>query len=153
MPAYTYDTPVGQLTLAEENGSLTNLWFETDALPQGLELRETELLREGARQLAAYLAGELREFSLPLEPKGTEYERRVWALLQGIPYGGTATYGQLAARLGNPRAARAVGRCNNRNPLPIFIPCHRVIGADGGLTGYRGGLWMKERLLGMEKRL
>ncbi len=108
------------------------------------------LLQEAARQLAAYFAGRLRRFELPLRPAGTPFEQRVWAALREIPYGQVRSYGAIAARIGSPKAARAVGRANHGNPLPIVIPCHRVIGASGALTGYGGGLPIKEYLLRLE---
>jgi methylated-DNA-[protein]-cysteine S-methyltransferase len=104
-----------------------------------------------ARQLAAYFAGQLTRFSLPLSPRGTEFQRQVWAALQEIPYGQTVTYGQLAADLGRPAASRAVGLANGRNPVSIVVPCHRVIGSDGSLTGYGGGLDRKRYLLDLEQ--
>lgn len=108
------------------------------------------LLQEAARQLAAYFAGKLRRFELPLRPAGTPFQQRVWAALCEIPYGEVRSYGAIAARIGSPKAARAVGRANHGNPLPIVIPCHRVIGASGALTGYGGGLPIKEYLLRIE---
>jgi methylated-DNA-[protein]-cysteine S-methyltransferase len=104
------------------------------------------------RQLRAYFEGELREFDLPLAPEGTEFQMRVWQSLRAIPYGETISYGQLAARLGNPKASRAVGLANGSNPIPIIIPCHRVIGSDGSLVGYGGGLENKKILLALESR-
>jgi methylated-DNA-[protein]-cysteine S-methyltransferase len=121
-------------------------------LPRDMQLTETPLLKEAARQLESYFAGELKEFSLPLEPSGTDFMKQVWSALCEIPFGKTATYGEIAERIGRPKAARAVGLANNRNPIPIFIPCHRVIGADGSLTGYAGGLDMKKKLLDLEKQ-
>ncbi|MBO0838982.1 MAG: methylated-DNA--[protein]-cysteine S-methyltransferase, partial [Actinobacteria bacterium] len=103
-------------------------------------------------QLDAYFAGELTEFSLPLAPAGTQFQRQVWAALQQIPYGQTWSYGQLAEKIGNPAAVRAVGLANGRNPIAVVIPCHRVIGADGSLTGYGGGLDRKRFLLDLEAR-
>ena len=108
------------------------------------------LLQEAACQLAAYFAGKLRRFELPLRPAGTPFQQRVWAALCEIPYGEVRSYGAIAARIGSPKAARAVGRANHGNPLPIVIPCHRVIGASGALTGYGGGLPIKEYLLRIE---
>lgn len=108
------------------------------------------LLQEAARQLAAYFAGKLRRFELPLRPAGTPFQQRVWAALCEIPYGEVRSYGAIAARIGSPKSARAVGRANHGNPLPIVIPCHRVIGASGALTGYGGGLPIKEYLLRIE---
>lgn len=108
------------------------------------------LLQEAACQLAAYFAGKLRRFELPLRPAGTPFQQRVWAALCEIPYGEVRSYGAIAARIGSPKVARAVGRANHGNPLPIVIPCHRVIGASGALTGYGGGLPIKEYLLRIE---
>jgi methylated-DNA-[protein]-cysteine S-methyltransferase len=102
-------------------------------------------------QIAAYFTGALVRFSLPLDPAGTDFQRRVWLALADIPYGTTESYGELAARIGNPKACRAVGLANGRNPIPLVLPCHRVIGADGSLTGYGGGLELKQRLLDHER--
>jgi methylated-DNA-[protein]-cysteine S-methyltransferase len=107
---------------------------------------------EVVRQLRAYFNGELQAFDLPLRPEGTEFQLRVWRTLRAIPYGETISYGQLALRMGNPKAARAVGLANGRNPIPIIIPCHRVIGSDGNLTGFGGGLPVKKKLLVLESR-
>jgi methylated-DNA-[protein]-cysteine S-methyltransferase len=109
------------------------------------------VLRAAIDQLTAYFAGSLREFDLPLEMKGTDFQMRVWRLLREIPYGETRSYRDLAVALGNPRAVRAVGAANGANPLPIVIPCHRVIGANGSLVGYGGGLQLKKRLLEFER--
>lgn len=147
----TVETAAGPLTLVARGEALTHLYFATDAPPPGIEPGRTPLLREAQDQLQAYLAGCLRAFTVPLAPAGTPFMLRVWAHLQAIPYGQTASYQAVAARAGNKAAARAVGLANNRNPLPLFIPCHRVVGADGRLTGYRGGLALKERLLEMER--
>lgn len=103
-------------------------------------------------QMAEYFQGRRREFDLPLDPQGTAFQRTVWAALREIPYGETRSYGELAAMIGRPKAARAVGMACNRNPLPILIPCHRVVGKDGSLTGYAGGLELKQQLLELEKR-
>jgi methylated-DNA-[protein]-cysteine S-methyltransferase len=111
---------------------------------------EDALLEEAAQQLRAYFAGELRRFELPLAPHGTEFQRRVWDAVAGIPYGTTSTYSVVAAAIGSPRACRAVGAANGRNPLPIVVPCHRLLGASGALTGYGGGLELKRALLDLE---
>ena len=108
------------------------------------------LLLEAAAQLRAYFAGELREFDLPLAPRGTVFQRQVWTAVSAIPYGSTATYAEIAAAIGRPSACRAVGAANGRNPLPLIVPCHRVIGAAGALTGYGGGLERKRSLLDLE---
>ncbi len=148
---YYYDTALGRLGIAEEDGALTDLFFAWEKnQPQATEEKETTLLREAARQIAEYLAGERREFDLPLKPQGTDFQQRDWQALLTIPYGETRSYGQIAAQLGNAKACRAVGLANNRNPIAIIIPCHRVVGADGKLVGYGGGLEIKEKLLKLE---
>ena len=150
--AWTYQTELGELTLAENGEALTRLSFG-GGLPQGAARDETPLLQKAHGQLTEYLAGERRRFELPLAPGGTPFEQAVWAQLLKIPYGETCTYGGIAARLGRPGASRAVGMANHRNPIGIIIPCHRVIGKDGSLTGYAGGLGIKERLLILEGAL
>ncbi|MCL4517641.1 MAG: methylated-DNA--[protein]-cysteine S-methyltransferase, partial [Thaumarchaeota archaeon] len=132
--------------------AITNLWFEGEQIPQDAVVRETELLRDAGRQLQAYLSGALKEFSLPLAPSGTEFMLRVWESLGAIPYGETRSYKEIARSIGNEKACRAVGLANNRNPISIFIPCHRVIGANGKLVGYGGGLDIKDRLLKLERQ-
>lgn len=138
--------PAGPLTLVERDGALAELRFgaddSTDVSP---------LLLRARTEIEEYFAGRRREFDLPLAPHGTPFQQRVWQALRAIPYGSTCTYGELAAAVGNPRASRAVGMANHRNPLPILIPCHRVIGASGALTGYAGGLEWKRRLLAIEE--
>ena len=151
MNLFFHQMAIGRIGLAEENGSITNLYFETDPIPQNIESGETEVIKEGFRQLEAYLSGELQTFSVPLAPRGTDFMRTVWKLLCQVPYGKTASYKEIAIAAGSPRAARAVGLANNKNPVPLFIPCHRIVGADGKLTGYRGGLHIKKILLDMEK--
>ena len=150
MELIIFDTPVGQMALAEEGDALTHLWLPGQGYPR-IAVHETELLGEGKRQLLEYLSGLRRNFSLPLRPQGTEFQREVWRSLEDIPYGETITYGELARRVGRPKAVRAVGQANHRNPLSIFIPCHRVVGANGSLTGYGGGLELKQSLLDLER--
>lgn len=118
--------------------------------PTGNWRRDDDLFREAAKQLRAYFAGELTEFDLPLAPAGTQFQQRVWAELQKIPYGSTINYGELARRVGNPKAARAAGAANGSNPISIIIPCHRVIGSNNHLTGYGGGIERKRFLLDFE---
>lgn len=151
MAVFFYEFGIGRIGIAEDEGKITNVYFADDKMPRDMQLCETPVLKEAAEQLKSYFAGELKEFTLPLAPSGTDFMRQVWAALCEIPYGKTATYGEIAEKIGRPKAARAVGLANNRNPIPIFIPCHRVIGADGSLTGYRGGLEMKKILLDLEK--
>ena len=149
------ETPVGPVTVTASDDAVTGLRFGTE-LPEGsLLCREedaTPLLRETARQLREYFAGERRSFTLLLAPQGSEFQKKVWKALQTIPYGETRTYKQIAEQIGHNLAFRAVGMANNRNPIGILIPCHRVIGHDGRLTGYAGGLGIKERLLDLEKK-
>lgn len=147
------ESPVGDLRLVAHDGAITAIEFSPfrdDAL-LGERDDDDAVLVEAARQLAAYFRGELKEFDLPLAPRGTPYQQRVWAQLELIPWGVTASYGEIAHRLGQSNAAsRAVGTANGRNPIPIVIPCHRVIGANGTLTGYAGGMARKQTLLELE---
>ena len=149
MEFLVFDTPLGQMALAEESGALTRLFLPGEGIPR-LVSRETPLLSKGRDEILAYLRGERRSFDLPLDPMGAPFQQAVWAELRRIPYGETRSYAQVAAGIGKPKAVRAVGQANHRNPLPIFIPCHRVIGASGKLTGYGGGLDLKEKLLELE---
>jgi len=149
---YFYQTDIGKVCLAEDCGSITNLFFATDVTPQNVEICETEIIKEASRQLNCYLAGEIKDFSLPLVPYGTDFMRKVWKFLSEVPYGQTASYKDIATAAGNPKAVRAVGLANNKNPIPIFIPCHRIVGSDGKLVGYRGGLALKKQLLGLEAK-
>jgi methylated-DNA-[protein]-cysteine S-methyltransferase len=151
MPDFFYESMIGRIGITEKDGKITNIYITEKELPEDMQICETPLLTEAVRQLESYFAGELQEFSLPLEPYGTDFMKQVWAALCEIPYGETATYGEIAKKVGRPKAARAVGLANNRNPIPIVVPCHRVIGADGSLTGYAGGLDMKKKLLDLEK--
>lgn len=143
--------PLGEMTLSEENGALI-LCCLGDAEPEKWvgDMRDTPLLLRAEREMMEYFSGERQAFSLPLRPCGTSFQQRVWQALREIPYGETRTYGEIAARIGNPRASRAVGMANHRNPLLIFIPCHRVIGASGRLTGFAAGISVKEELLKLE---
>ena len=150
----TLDSPVGDLLLTSDGAALTRVLFAPyDVAPGWVDERDT-VLAEAVRQLDAYFAGRRTDFDLPLEPaEGTDFQRRVWLRLREIPYAHTINYGQLAGRVGNPNASRAVGLANGRNPLSIVVPCHRVIGADGSLTGYGGGLDRKRLLLDLERRV
>jgi methylated-DNA-[protein]-cysteine S-methyltransferase len=154
--SYTYlESPIGTLLLAGNAEGLQQILFSTDGRPANPNpewQEDPSSLDEAMRQLKAYFAGELENFDLPLSPQGTPFQQRVWGELQKIPYGETISYGELARRIGNPKASRAVGLANGSNPISIVIPCHRVIGANGKLTGYGGGLPIKEKLLALEKR-
>ena len=155
---YTHiDSPVGPLLLASDNDGLRLIEFHTPryAMQRDADWHEGDdaTLRMTRAQLDEYFAGKRRTFDLPLAPRGTEFQRNVWQTLATIPYGETISYAQLAKRVGKPTAMRAVGAANGRNPLPIVLPCHRVIGADGSLTGFGGGLPTKEFLLNLEGAL
>ena len=141
--------PFGRIGLEETDGAITRLYLVVDPAPTASD-RESALLRRAFDQLEAYWQGQLKSFDLPLEPRGTDFMRLVWQQLVAVPYGQTATYRDIAVAVGRPKACRAVGLANNRNPIPIFIPCHRIIGQGGALTGYRGGLDMKRALLDLE---
>ncbi len=144
------ETSIGKIGIAEKDGFITHLYLPTDNVPQDVELCETPLIRRAFEQLELYLNGDLKEFTLPLMPEGTAFRKRVWQKLLDVPYGQTASYMDIAIAVGSPKATRAVGQANNRNPIAIFIPCHRIIGSKGDLVGYGGGLDMKKRLLGLE---
>jgi methylated-DNA-[protein]-cysteine S-methyltransferase len=157
MPSsYAYfESPIGTLLLASNESGLCQITFpapDGPALPDSEWQENPSSLTEPVRQLRAYFAGELETFDLPLTPQGTAFQKRVWDELCQIPYGETISYGDLARRIGNPNASRAVGLANGSNPIPIVIPCHRVIGSNGKLTGYGGGLPIKEKLLALERR-
>ena len=140
------DTPIGTLWLEADGAGLSSIAFDGPVGSHSDDL----LLREAESQLRAYFAGELTRFDLPLSPRGTEFQRRVWDAVARTPYGTTTTYSAVAAALGRPGACRAVGAANGRNPLPIVVPCHRLVGASGALTGYGGGLERKRALLDLE---
>ena len=148
-----YDSPVGPLALSGDRDALTGLRFADRVSAPDDSLHDDARFAEERRQLGEYFAGTRTAFDFPLKLEGNAFERRVWEALQAIPYGTTTTYGELAARLGAPEAARAVGAANGRNPIAIVVPCHRVIGASGKLTGYGGGLERKRALLAHEGAL
>ncbi|MGP3951764.1 methylated-DNA--[protein]-cysteine S-methyltransferase [Streptomyces sp. 7N604] len=156
MPERTHtvvDSPLGPLTLVATGGVLSGLYMteQRHRPPEDtFGTPDDAPFAEAVRQLRAYFAGELTAFDLPLRLDGTPFQQRVWEVLRRIPYGATVSYGQLADRLGNPSASRAVGLANGRNPIGIIVPCHRVVGARGSLTGYGGGLDRKRRLLDFE---
>lgn len=140
-------SPLGPLAIREEDGAICAIEFTAEALCPP----DTPLLAEAARQLNAYFDGTLTDFDLPIRLDGTAFRMKCWAALQTIPYGETISYGEQARRVGNPKAVRAVGGANHHNPVSIVVPCHRVIGADGTLTGYGGGMDKKAWLLMHEK--
>jgi methylated-DNA-[protein]-cysteine S-methyltransferase len=142
-------TPVGPLLLTASDDALTGLYFGVKPVP-GEHDDDHPVLRAAAAQVGEYFARERKEFDLALAPEGTAFQRAVWEQLRLIPYGTTITYGELARRVGNPNASRAVGLANGRNPISIVVPCHRVIGANGALTGFGGGMDAKRTLLDLE---
>ncbi|HBC97419.1 MAG TPA: methylated-DNA--[protein]-cysteine methyltransferase [Clostridium sp.] len=147
-----YNTVIGRICIVENEKSITNLYFENSFHKVRYDIvEETPLLKKANLELEEYFNGSRKLFDLPLAPEGTEFQKKVWSALGKIPYGETRSYKEIAMAVGNPKAFRAVGMANNRNPIPIFIPCHRVIGSNGDLVGYGGGLNLKEKLLKIEK--
>jgi methylated-DNA-[protein]-cysteine S-methyltransferase len=152
------DSPLGPLTLVASDGALAGLYMNGRA-PEAVETAapaegaDAAVLAEAARQLDEYFAGQRQSFDLPLAMAGTAFQRLVWDALRGIGYGETVSYGEIADQIGRPTAARAVGMANGRNPVSIIVPCHRVVGSDGSLTGYGGGIANKQRLLDLERRV
>jgi methylated-DNA-[protein]-cysteine S-methyltransferase len=151
----TYQSPIGTLMLVGTDGVLEQLHFPNS--PEQKHIAgdwqyDEACFSKVLRQLAEYFAGSRQVFDLELAPKGTEFQKRVWQELRKIPFGRTASYGEIAARIGNGKASRAVGMANSKNPIPIIVPCHRVIGKDGSLTGFGGGLEVKKQLLELEEK-
>jgi len=149
---FCYKTVMGEITIIDNGEAIIELDFGNN-LNKEIEIKETQLIKEAKEQLEEYFNGERKEFHLPLEPKGTEFQKQVWRALRKISYGTTKTYKEIAVEVGNEKACRAVGMANNKNPIPIIIPCHRVIGSNKKLVGYAGGLELKEKLLRLEKNI
>lgn len=149
--AFSFETEIGTLSLCQENNVITKLYFNNNA-PLDFTNHKTALLEEAAYQIQAYLAGTLKVFSFPYQAKGTAFQKKVWSSLLTIPYGETRSYKDIATLINRPTAYRAVGSANNKNQLPLIIPCHRVIGSDQTLVGYAGGLKIKEFLLILESK-
>lgn len=151
---FVYETVIGPLLIQDNGAAITAVRVlrgkDINAARADVAQRESELTWEASRQLAEYFQGTRSVFNLPLAPEGTEFQKKVWRALLEIPYGHTASYGEIAARLGKPKASRAVGMANHRNPIIVIIPCHRVIGANGSLVGYGAGIDLKKRLLDLE---
>ncbi|NLC45483.1 MAG: methylated-DNA--[protein]-cysteine S-methyltransferase, partial [Clostridiales bacterium] len=151
---FFYETAVGRIGIKENGSAITEIYFEKEESHEGspfidhidASLAETPLLKKTGQQLMEYFIGQRKSFDLPLAPKGTPFQLKVWKALLDIPYGETRSYKDIAIAVGNPKASRAVGMANNRNPISIIIPCHRVIGSNGKLVGYGGGLSVKEYL-------
>jgi len=147
---YTYESPYGIITIESDANAITSIKTESNVKPKGKKTAD-KLTDKAAKQLEEYFTGKRKTFDIPLNPSGTPFQLSVWKALEAIPYGETRSYKEIAEAIGNPNACRAVGLANNRNPIWIIIPCHRVIGANGALTGYGGGLDMKQELLSLEK--
>ena len=145
-----YESPVGALTILAEKKGIRAIKFGEDEEVKSTG-KASEMTRRAVKELEEYFQGKRKEFTVPCVPEGTDFQKRVWEALTRIPYGVTRTYKEIAVEAGNPKASRAVGMANNKNPVPIIIPCHRVIGSDGKLTGYAGGLGVKEFLLNLER--
>lgn len=148
---YFYETIVGPLGIKDDGKNIVEIFFSKEEVAKDLELKETPLIKATMEQLEEYFQGKRKDFDIPMEARGTEFQKSVWNQLLKVPYGETCSYGEIAKRIGNPKASRAIGMANNRNPISIIIPCHRVIGASGKLVGYGGGLDIKEKLLKLEK--
>lgn len=149
---FYYNTKIGEIAIEENGLAITRLYFVNKDLEKEVEIKEeTWLMRKAIKEIKEYLEGKRNSFDLPLEPEGTEFQKKVWNVLKEIPYGEIRSYGEIAKLIGNEKASRAVGMANNKNPIMIMIPCHRVIGVNGKLVGYAGGLDVKEKLLNMEK--
>jgi len=149
---YFYNYQLCKLGIVEKDGAICGVFFKTDKMPDGLEITETPLIKKAAAQLDEYFNGKRKVFNLPLKLYGTDFQIDVWKALQNIPFGETRSYGEIARVIGKPKASRAVGMANNRNPIVIIVPCHRVIGHDGSLTGFGGGIELKRRLLELEQK-
>jgi len=147
---YTYDTPFGKMAIATDGKAITHILPE-DRIDKSTEKKASPITDKTAKELVEYFDGKRKEFTVPLNPKGTEFQKKVWNALIDVPYGETKTYKDIAIAVGSEKACRAVGLANNKNPIWIIVPCHRIIGASGSLTGYGGGLDMKQSLLDLEK--
>lgn len=145
---YKYNSIIGDIFISADENSLLSVKFVNHNF---IENKENKIIRQTIKQLDEYFNGKRKKFELPLNPKGTEFQKKVWQQLMNIPYGKTSTYKNIATLIGNTNASRAVGNANNKNPIAIIIPCHRVIGSNNKLTGYAGGLDKKEKLLNLEK--
>lgn len=150
---FYYETIIGEIGIADNGKGITNIYIKNKLkIEKDIEIRETKLIKEAVNQLNEYFSGERINFSISLDPEGTEFQHKVWNELINIPYGETRTYKEIAEKIGNSKAARAIGMANNKNPILMMIPCHRVVGKNKSLVGYAGGLEMKERLLEIENQ-
>lgn len=145
--SYIYDTEIGKIEITEESGIIIGINFNADT---NIRKQETKLIRNTYLQIKEYLEGKREEFDIPIKLNGTEFQKKVWRELLEIPYGETRSYKQIAEKIGNPKACRAVGMANHNNPIAIIVPCHRVIGTNNKLVGYAGGVDIKQKLLNLE---
>lgn len=146
---FFYETEIGVIGIRDNGEFITNIYFSK--IDSNDNIIETQLIKNALKQIEEYLKGKRLAFDLPLKPEGTVFQQEVWKELLNIPYGSTKSYKEIAISIGNEKACRAIGNANNKNPIPIIIPCHRVIGSNGKLVGYAGGLSIKEKLLNIEK--
>ena len=147
---FCYDTEIGIIKISEKEGKIIGLVFSDSKKENEIE-KETDYIRRTYLQLKEYLSGKRKSFDIEIEMIGTEFQKKVWKELLNIPYGETRSYKDIATAIGNKKACRAVGNANNKNPIAIIVPCHRVVGSNGGMTGYAGGIDIKEKLLKIEK--
>ena len=148
---FYYKTKIGEILIEEKNNAISNIYVANKVNIKDAVIEESKLIKETYIQIQEYLDGKRKEFNVPILLEGTEFQKKVWDTLMRIPYGETWTYKRIAEEIGNPKACRAVGMANNKNPILIIIPCHRVIGSNGKLVGYAGGMEVKEYLLSLEK--
>lgn len=149
---FFYETEIGKIAIKEKRNNITNIYFDLENIDGNIVFEETKLIKETGLQIKNYLLGRCKSFDIPIYFHGTEFMEKVWAAVYDIPYGKTCSYKDIAENIGHSKAYRAVGLANNRNPIPIIIPCHRVIGNDGKMVGYGGGIEIKKRLLEIEKK-
>ncbi len=152
LPKYikSYETKIGKLTIGSDDNFITHIFFYKDKVPENIEERETAVIKQAINELNEYFEGKRKNFTVPLNPEGTEFQKKVWKALLNIPYGKTCSYKDIAEKIGSPKACRAVGSSNGKNPIPIIIPCHRVINASGNIGGYSAGLDIKTKLMNIE---
>ena len=151
MSIFFYDTDIGKIGIEEKDGFIVKVHFSSNTSFKDEEIKETDVIKKAYVELNNYLKGDIKEFTIPLKVDGTEFMQEVWGGLLRIPYGDTLSYKELGEKIGRPKAARAIGLAYNKNPIPIFIPCHRIVGSNGNLTGYLGGINIKKKLLEIEK--
>lgn len=151
MSIFFYETDIGKIGIEEKDGFIVKVHFDSNTSFKDEDIKETDVIKKAYVELNNYLNRDIKEFTIPLKLEGTEFMKEVWNGLLKIPYGETLSYKELGEKIGRPKAARAIGLACNKNPIPIFIPCHRIIGSNGKLTGYLGGLNIKKKLLEIEK--